>query len=69
MTLKSGPVSKGAITVAAGNDAKRGETAFATGAAPVSATAQVVVRGGACFEADLGTVKKADGAQLKAKAP
>jgi cysteine-rich repeat protein len=72
--LKGGLAGKGAISVAGANDAKKGETSLATGAAAAlagatSATAQVLASDGECFEADLATVKKAAGGQFKAKAP
>jgi cysteine-rich repeat protein len=74
MTAKSGAVSKGAITIVGANQATKGETSLPTGAAAAlsgaaSATAQVVANDGECFEADLGTVKKADGTQFKARTP
>jgi cysteine-rich repeat protein len=72
--LKAGLTGKGAITATAANDAAHGETSLATGAAAAlagaaSATAQIVASDGECFAAELDTVKKADGAQFKAKAP
>jgi cysteine-rich repeat protein len=74
MTAKSGAVSKGAIALAGANNANQDETALPTGAAAAlsgatSATVQVVPTDGECFEADLGTVKKADGTQFKGRTP
>jgi cysteine-rich repeat protein len=74
VTAKSGAVSKGAITVAGANQASQGESSLPTGAAAAlsgaaSAIAQVVTTDAECFEADLGTVKKADGTQFKARTP
>ena len=72
--LKAGLTGKGAITAAGANDARHGETSLVTGAAAAlagatSATAQIVASDGECFAAELGSVKKADGAQFKAKSP
>jgi hypothetical protein len=74
ITEKAGAAGKGKLQLQAGNKAKKGQTAFPTGidASLEDATRvklQVVTSDGACLEAALGTVKKADGVQLKAKAP
>jgi cysteine-rich repeat protein len=71
---KGGTPGKGSIAFAAANDAKQGESALATGAAAAlagatSATVQVLASDGSCYEAALGTVRKADGTQFKAKTP
>jgi hypothetical protein len=53
---------------------KKGQAALPTGTAAAlagatSATLQLTTSDAACFEAELGTVKKADGMLLKAKNP
>lgn len=70
----SGPAGKGKLSVQAGNKAPRGQIAMPHGIAPrltgeTSVFVQVAASDALCFEATLGTVKKADGVQFKAKAP
>jgi cysteine-rich repeat protein len=70
----SGPIGKGKLQVQAGNKAKKGQTALATGVAAAlagstSARVQVLTSDAACLEAALPTVKKAEPDQFKAKAP
>jgi cysteine-rich repeat protein len=74
ITAKGGSAGKGSLTVEGRNKAKKGLTQLPTGAAAAlqgatSATLQVLASDGACFSVPLTTVKKADGAQFKAKAP
>jgi hypothetical protein len=72
LKLKSGPAGKGAVQLKAGNNTKKAQSALPTGAATVlsgatSASIQLRASGAACFESQLGDVKKADGLQFKAK--
>jgi hypothetical protein len=69
-----GPVGKGKVQIKAGNAAKKGQLAMPTGIAAAlqgaaSATLQLRTSDAACFQSTLGTVKKADGVQFKARAP
>ena len=73
LKFKAGPASKGKLQLQAGNNAKKGQTGLPTEVTPgladeTAVRLQIVVSDGACFDATLG-VKKADAAQLKAKAP
>lgn len=72
LAASAGPEGKGKLTVAAANNDKQGQRAMPTGIAASlrdasSATAQLVVSGGRCFEAMLSDVKRADGLRFKAK--
>jgi cysteine-rich repeat protein len=74
LVLASGPAGKGKAVWQAGNKAKKGQTALPTGTTALlagagSATLQLVTSDAACFQAVLGTVKKNDATQFKAKAP
>lgn len=74
LIAKGGAPGKGKLLLKAGNNAARGQTALPTGVAAAlqgspSATLQIRASDGGCFEAALGTVRKADGVQWKAKAP
>jgi hypothetical protein len=69
-----GAAGKGRITLSASNHEKKGRIALPVGIAgelanETSAIVQLHARGAACFSAELGTVKKADGVQFKARAP
>jgi len=60
------------LLLRARNKSNKGQTAMPTGIAAemsgaTSATLQIVSSDAACFQATLGNVKKADGAQFKAK--
>lgn len=70
----SGPEDKGKLAVVAGNKARRGQTALPRGIAArltrdESAFVQVSAEGATCYEAVLGTVKKANGVQFNGKKP
>jgi hypothetical protein len=74
MRAVSGAAGHGLWTLQAGNNSKkewftlrRGISAALQGA--TTARLQLVTSDAACFDAVLGTVKKADGVQFKAKAP
>jgi hypothetical protein len=72
--LAPGDVGKGKIAVKASNSAKKLQTALPAGIGPAleGATAvkvQVSASGARCFEADLTTIKKADGVLFKGSAP
>jgi hypothetical protein len=72
--LVPGPAGKGKLTLSASNQSMKGRTALPVGVAgelanETSATVQLHARGAACFSAELGTVKKADGTKFKARAP
>jgi cysteine-rich repeat protein len=74
LQLKSGDAGKGAVSLQAGNREAKGQTALPTGIAAalqgtMSATVQVVTDAPSCFGAELGTVKKADGARFRASSP
>jgi len=75
LVLSSGPIGKGKALWQAGNKLKKGQMSMPTGITAAlngetSVTLQLVAASGAtCFEAALGTVKKADGVQFKARAP
>ena len=74
LSFKSGAAGKGKLQLQAGNNAKKGQTALPTPVAALLAgeTAprlQLVASDASCFDATLGNVKKADGTQVKAKAP
>jgi cysteine-rich repeat protein len=71
---KGGAAGKGKLQVQAANNEKKSQDDLPTGIAPAlqgagQATLQLVTSDGACFEAVLTTVKKADGVDFKAKAP
>ena len=76
-SLASKSPEKATVKVSASNKEKKGELDLPTGIAqalsnqgPGSATiVQLVANDGACFEATLGTEKKADDVQYKAQAP
>jgi hypothetical protein len=74
LSAGSGPAGKGKLQLKAGNNEAKGQTALPTGLAAAlqgtaSATVQLLASDAQCFEADLATVKKADGVQFKAQAP
>jgi len=74
LVAASGPIGKGKLRLSAGNKASKGQTSLPTGAAvalegTAAATVQVFTTDALCYGASLGTVKKADGTQFKAKAP
>jgi hypothetical protein len=69
-----GSAGKGALKLQAGNKEKKGQMSLPRGMSEAlqgatSARLQVVANDGECFEAVLGTVKRADGVQFKAKTP
>jgi len=70
----SGSAGKGSLKLQAGNKGKKGQFSLPRGMSEAlqgasSARLQVVTSDGECFEAVLGSVKKADGLQFKAKTP
>jgi hypothetical protein len=70
----SGTQGKGKLQLQAGNRLRKGQFSLPAGTASalqdaVSARLQIHASDGACFGAALGTVKKADGVQFKAKTP
>ena len=72
--LKFKAKEKGTLQLTARNNEKKGQSAMPTGIAAAlegatSARMQVVTSDAECFDAMLGTVKKADGIQFKAKTP
>lgn len=74
IVLKSGPAGKGKTLWLAANKSKKGQNQLPTGTAAAlagaqSAHLQLVTSDQACFEAELTTVKKADGVLFKAKRP
>lgn len=71
---KAGAAGKGELRIQAGNKGKKGQSGMPTGMSAAlegaeSARVQVVTSDAQCFEAVLGTVKKANGVQFKAKKP
>ncbi len=74
LASSAGPAGKGKLSVKAGNKSKKNQIALPHGIAPrlegeTSVFVQVAASDALCFETTLGTVKKADGIQFKAKAP
>jgi cysteine-rich repeat protein len=74
LQLKSGDAGKGGLSLQAGNQSAKAQTALPTGIAAAlqgatSATVQVLTDVPSCFQAELGTVKKADGTRFQAAAP
>jgi len=74
VALTSGPAGKGKLTWQAGNKIGKGQLDFPPGITgaledATSATVQVSTSDGACVEAQLGTVKRAEELLFKAKAP
>ena len=74
LTVQSGPDGKGKLQLQAGNKVKKSQAALPTGVAAAlqnvaAVRVQVVTSDAGCFDALLGSVKKADGEQVKAKAP
>jgi len=70
----SGAAGKGKVTFQAANKSKKSQSDLPTGIAAAlsgsgEARLQVATSDARCFEAVLGTVKKNDGVQFKAKAP
>ena len=73
LVLGSGTIGKGKVIWQGGNKARKAQTALPTGIAAAlagsgSATLQLHTSDAACFSAELGNVKKADGRTFKAKA-
>jgi hypothetical protein len=74
LTARSGAAGKGSLALQGKNNTPKGLTDLPTGAAALlagetSATLQMLASDGACFSADLTTVKKAEGGRFQAKAP
>jgi hypothetical protein len=74
LSFASGKAGKGKIKLSAGNKAAKGQTELPTGiaaslAGATAALVQVFASDGTCFEAALGTVKKADGVSFSAVTP
>jgi hypothetical protein len=74
LASSAGPAGKGKLSVSAGNKESRGQTALPYGIArrlvgETSVFAQVAASDGLCWEATLGTVKKADGCSSRRRRP
>lgn len=74
LTAKIGDLGKGKLKLQAANNAKKAQENLQTGVAAslagaTSARLQLDLTDGACFEASLTDVKKADGLRFKAKTP
>lgn len=71
---RAGPAGKGKLVAKARNNAAKGQTSMPTGiaaalAGATAARAQLQTSDAGCFDAALGTVKRADGVVFRAVAP